>query len=79
MNKQRRAELRKISDQLAELMGRVEALSEEEQSAFDNLPESLQGAEKGQAMEGAITALEEAADQMEEAFNSLQEAIGDQE
>lgn len=52
MNEDRR---KRIFDAAAEL----EAVKEEEQEAFDNMPESLQGGEKGQAMEAAIEALEE--------------------
>ena len=53
MNEDRR---KRIFDAAAEL----EAVKEEEQEAFDNMPESLQGAERGQAMEAAIEALEDA-------------------
>jgi DNA repair exonuclease SbcCD ATPase subunit len=66
MNNQRRKALAKISLRLQELQGLIDTLTEDteterdaEQEAFDNLPESLQEGERGQAMQAAIEALDE--------------------
>ena len=68
MNNTRRKAIQKIYDRLEELMQDIEALQEEEQDCYDNLPESLQYSERGQAMQ-------EAADKLEYAVNSVQEAL----
>ena len=43
-----------------DLLGSIIALRDEEQEHFDNMPESLQGSEKGQAAEASVQQLEEA-------------------
>lgn len=58
MNKARRAELRKALDIIS-------AVKDEEQEAFDNLPESFQDGEQGARMEEIIADLEECADLVE--------------
>lgn len=80
MNKDRRkqidaamAAIEKVKDQfeaaLAELADAKEAIDgvkDEEQEAYDNLPESLQDGEKGQQMQYAVEKLEEAVNELEE-------------
>lgn len=76
-----------VADKLQELIGlkeQVEAigselrtLAEEEQEKYDNMPEGLQGGDKGQAIETAAQALDEAASAAEngecaEAINALE-------
>lgn len=51
MNKQRRKELENIADVLNDCMSRLEYVKDEEQEAYDNLPESLQYSEKGELMQ----------------------------
>jgi uncharacterized protein YukE len=73
MNKERR---KKIDEAMNILEGLADALNnardlireagEEEQEAFDNLSENLQGAERGQTMEQAASELSEIADALEE-------------
>lgn len=41
---------------------------DEEQEAYDNLPENLQGSERGEAMS-------EAADNLDSAYNSMDEVL----
>ncbi|WP_417842001.1 hypothetical protein [Terasakiella sp.] len=67
MNNQRRKEINEIiaevaalAEKIEELKERVEHIKGEEQEAFDNLPESLQQGERGQTMEEAIDALDNA-------------------
>lgn len=74
MNKARRKQLADIADQLEELKDRLVLLEEEEQDAFDNLPEGLQQAEKGQAMELAAQQIATAADAVTEAIEALVDA-----
>jgi len=73
MNKQRRAaiaairsEVDRLGEQVEALRGRIEDLRDEEQDYYDNMPESLQGAERGEAAEQAIAHLGDAVDALEE-------------
>lgn len=50
MNKQRRNRLQKVIDKLEELKEEVSSICEEEQEAYDNMPESLQDGERGSQM-----------------------------
>ena len=75
MNNTRRKSIQKIYDRLEELMQDIEALQEEEQDAFDNMPENLQCSERGEAMEEAIESLESAANSVQEALDCLEEAM----
>jgi hypothetical protein len=72
MNKQRLRELFKIKTDLERLLGELESLSEEEQDAFDNLPESLQNADRGSEMEQNIEYLNEAAETLGQAIDSIE-------
>ena len=74
MNKLRRKQLSEIQDKMAELRDMIEVVLSDEQEAFDNLPESLQESERGEAMQAAIEAMESAMDSCEEAESSLEEA-----
>lgn len=60
MNRQRRKEIRDIANQLEMLMARIEAVKEEEEEAFENLPESIQYSERGEQMEECAMSLDEA-------------------
>lgn len=66
MNRARRAQIRQILLDLKEAIDRADErlgdVQDEEQDAFDNLPDSLQCGEKGEAIENAITELEELRD-----------------
>jgi len=68
MNKRRRTELKSIIEILEDTNSRLEMVKDEEQDAFDNLPESLQYSERGEQMEEYV-------DEMDEAYDSIQEAI----
>ena len=46
MNNARRKRICKIADALNELKSQIDELYEEEQEAFENIPESLQGTER---------------------------------
>ena len=100
MNKERRARLNGLQDLLQQtglsaamdnlktIRDDLEGVRDEEQDAFDNLPEGLQAAERGQDMEAAIEALTEAFETLEglidgfdfdlidEAFSKIEDAKG---
>lgn len=54
MNKNRRDRLAKLSDQISDIMEKLEELRDEELEAFENLPESLNSSERGETMQTAI-------------------------
>ena len=71
MNKDRRKKIEALKDKLEEVItnardevknikGQLDEIKDEEQESFDALPDSLQCSERGEAMENAITNLEEA-------------------
>ncbi len=74
MNNARRKEIDKLTAQIEEIKEAIEALRDEEQEAFDNMPESLQDGERGEKMQSAIDALEYAADDLQECLDHLSEA-----
>ena len=74
MNKQRRKVISDIQDQLSTLAEAINNVWDEEQEAFDNLPEGLQESERGEAMQEAINALESAASLCEELDDALAQA-----
>ena len=75
MNMQRRKRIEKVGRMLEELLEEITALQEEEQEAYENMPESLQSSERGEAMYEAIENLESAVQSIEEANEYLVAAI----
>lgn len=78
MNKSRRKEIAEIVETLSELRERIEQLQEAEQESFDNLPEGIQGTERGETMEAAIDALGSACDELDNVTVALVEASGNE-
>ncbi len=73
MNKPRRAALKLVMTQLEEIKTMIEqaaedleAIRDEEQEALENMPESLQEGERGQAMQEYIDAMEGVMDELTE-------------
>lgn len=58
-----------------DLQTEIEEIKEEEQEAYDNLPESLQYGEKGEKMTDAVDNLDSAYSSLEDAMGYLDEAI----
>lgn len=75
MNKQRRNRLQKVIDQLEELKVEVSSICEEEQEAYDNMPESLQDGEMGSQMYENISTIEDQESNFDELIENLQEVI----
>ena len=61
MNKDRRKRLQAVYDDLV-------AVIDDEQEAYDNLPESFQDGDQGELMTGGIELLESARDEIEQAM-----------
>ena len=73
MNKSRRDELSAIGERITACVIDLEAVRDEEQEAYDNMPESLQRGDQGSAAEGTICALEEALNHLYDASNNIAE------
>lgn len=75
MNNSRRKRISKIADALNELKGQIDELYEE-QEAFENIPESLQGTERYEVAENAVDMLESASSGLEDVISFLGDAEG---
>lgn len=76
MNKNRRDRLAKLSDQISDIMDKLEELRDEELEAFENLPESLNSSERGEVMQTAIGAMDDALSSLENADSRILDAMG---
>lgn len=74
MNNTRRKAIQSIMNKLEELMEEIEAIKDEEQEAYDNLPESIQNSERGEAMDSAVYNLEDAAENVQLVIDALESA-----
>lgn len=74
MNKERRKALAEIVDQLAGIRSAIEQVKDDEQDAFDNMPEGLQQSEKGEKAENAISRLDDALSAVDDIESALIEA-----
>lgn len=78
--------LENLFDEMRAIAEELESLRDEEQDAFDNLPQSLQDGERGQDMQAAIDAMdtagellrafEDICDNASEAFAAIEDAKG---
>lgn len=75
MNKPRRKELNRAMEMIAEARAIIEAMAEEEQEAFDNMPEGLQVSELGEKIEENASRLEDIIGYLEDQENELEEII----
>lgn len=75
MNKKRRAEIERAIALLEEAKEIFETAGQEEREYYDNMPESFQNGERGEAADAAASALEEACQTIETAIDGANEAI----
>lgn len=82
MNKARRKELEKAvsllngaQENVEKAKEIVETVRDEEQEAYDNLPESIQYGEKGDIMEENINQLDDAFGEIDTIYDSIEEQI----
>ena len=76
MNMVRRNTIREIRETLSGQLDRLEDALNEEREYYDNMPEGLQGSERGEAAEEAIDTLESAYTAIDEAINYFDEITG---
>lgn len=74
VNKNRRKRLENLVAGLREIYSQLEDILFEEQSILDNIPENLQGSEKYEMMEQAVSNMEEALEKLDEATDLLEDA-----
>lgn len=74
MNKDRRNIINTLSSRLDDLKAEIESVMEDEQSYFDNMPQSFQDGEKGERAQAAIDALQEAIDGFDAITSALETA-----
>jgi len=74
MNDAQRKRLDGMYNTLHKIKSDLEDMGEEEREKFDNLNEGLQASERGQLIDSAATALEEAASMLDSALSSVDEA-----
>lgn len=73
MNKQRRQDLLDVSALLSEASDRLNEIREEEQEAFDNMPEGLQYSSRGETMQEAIDTMDEWNSAIEDIKSQIEE------
>lgn len=73
MNKQQKKQIAIWLDSLESIKSGIEEMQSEEEEKYDNLPESLQDSERGEAMCQASENLELAAGSLDDAIASLYE------
>lgn len=75
MNKQRRKKISEIIEKLEDIVVELEELASEERDAYDNLPESIQYSERGEAMDAAADELDEVSGEVTDLSERLEEII----
>lgn len=65
MNKQRRSVLREIIDRLYPIKDEIEAVMDEEQDAYDNLPDGIRESDRGETMADNVSELQDVIDSLD--------------
>ena len=73
MNNARRKKIEEAKVFLQQAVNLLEGVRDEEQEAYDNMPESFQEGDKGDAAQTAINALESALDDLQNCADNLDE------
>ncbi len=71
MNKQRKAEIKKIALRLQGINKDLQKILDDEQDYYDNIPENLQSSSRADDSEEAIDQLTEAVEEIEEIVGTL--------
>ena len=74
MNKIRRNQLEEIANKLERLQSELYLLKDEEEEYYENMPESIQGGEKGDRAYEVIDILEEAGCSFDELAETIRSA-----
>lgn len=72
MNNARRKQIAQAISMISEANSLLSEVKDEEEAAYENLPESLQSSERGDVMQDNISSLEEAIEALEGAESTLE-------
>jgi len=72
-----RTRIEDINYELELIASQIDEIMNEEQDAFDNMPEGPQQCDRGQAMEAGIGESQDAIDSLSSAFQNLESAQGE--
>lgn len=75
MNKERRKRLQKVIDKLEELGEELHDICSEEEDAYDNMPEGLQQADRGQQMYENIDEISDMECELNDWISRLQDIV----
>ena len=75
MNNKRRAQIKKIIEELSAIQGRISCICDDEQEYLDNIPDNLQGSVRYDTASEAVDTLSEAADAIDEVSETLSNAL----
>ena len=75
MNNTRRKAIEEIRDRLAEISDEIDEILGEEEEYRDNIPENLQGGERYERAEEAVSNLSSATDSLYEVLDYLESAV----
>lgn len=75
MNIKRRRKILQVICALEEQLEQIESVCEEEQEAYDNLPEGIQGSDRGDTMYEIIDGMESAYSDLKDIISNLQEIV----
>ena len=73
MNKEGRKVIAKARDMVAEALSLIETARDDEQDAFDSMPENLQESERGEALEENVQSLSDVVEALEVAFDVVED------
>lgn len=71
MNKQRREKLRNINRKLEEINSELNAVKDDEEWAFESMPENLQSSMRGEDSQEYISIMEDVIDHIEQALEQM--------
>jgi len=72
MNKIRRIKIKEQIEAMEIIKSSIEDILDEEQDAFDNMPESLQYSERGETSQDSIDAMENVLSSLEDILEELE-------
>ena len=75
MNKARRRRLNEANILLLRTLNIIENIKDDEETTFYNMPENLQGSERGYNMENNVEVLEETIDYLNDALYNVEQVI----
>lgn len=72
MNKERRTKIERVIKEIEQVKTSLQSILDDEQFAFDNMPENLQSSMRGEESEESINCMDEAIAALDEAIEQLE-------